>query len=258
MAPKGMRAVGSRGAPVQRPFARRRVLLSRCLKRYYGLIRDSPRLPSTHVLVRWVFAQRPASRASPLYSTCVCQRAAFRTPTDRTAAPGCCFAVRISLRHLCTGSASAFPRTPVLTRSAFRGCKVRFMLRPAGLLALHRQGLLHPRLHLPGSPLKMSDMTTRVNSQFPRPDLHRQHTQHCGLRAEIAEDAEDGIFFSTNQRINESTDQRINGSTVHRVFNGASVSTDQLPSTNRQFQRMHAVPGGRPFLIDPARLPFIR
>jgi hypothetical protein len=37
-----------------------------------------------------------------------------------------------------------------------------------------------PRSRLP----RMSSMTTRAHSQFPRPDLHRQHTQRCGLQTE--------------------------------------------------------------------------
>ena len=39
----------------------------------------------------------------------------------------------------------------------------------------------------PESPPQMSSMTTRAHSQLPRPDLHRQHTQHCGLRPETAD-----------------------------------------------------------------------
>ena len=74
-------------------------------------------------------------------------------------------------------SARRFP-----TRFVFRGCKVRLMLRPADLLAPHRPGLLHSSFHLQSRLFEMSNMTTRVYSQFPRPDLHRQHAQHCGLR----------------------------------------------------------------------------
>jgi len=50
---------------------------------------------------------RPRPRGSPIYSTCPSPRAASRTPADRTAACGCRFTVRSSLRPLCTGSASA-------------------------------------------------------------------------------------------------------------------------------------------------------
>jgi len=66
---------------------------------------------------------------------------------------------------------------------AFRGSKVRFMLRPGRLLALHRQGRLRPSFH-PMSHLRgTSDITTRANSQFPRPIFHRLDTQPYGLQA---------------------------------------------------------------------------
>ena len=134
---------------------------------------------------RRVFALRPAPRGSPLYSTCVCPRAAFRTPVDQVGAFGCCFPTRSSLRPLYMGSASTAPRTPVLTRFVFRGCKVRLMLRPDNLFTLHRQGFLRSSFHLRSRLQKMSNMTTWADSQFPRPDSHRQHTQRCGLRTEV-------------------------------------------------------------------------
>ncbi len=66
--------------------------------------------------------------------------------------------------------------------SSFRGCKVRFMLRPGQLLALHQQGLLlssfHPMSHLNGT----SSITTRANRQFPWPVFHRLDTQPYGLQ----------------------------------------------------------------------------
>ena len=66
--------------------------------------------PADLCLRRRVFACRPAPRGSPLYSTCVCRRAAFRTPVDRVGALGCCFPTRTSFRRLCNGSASTSPR----------------------------------------------------------------------------------------------------------------------------------------------------
>ena len=174
MAPKGRCAswVGrlSSGPPVQRPFARQRVVLSRSLKRYYGLICASRSLPPIYCLRRRVFACRPAPRGSPLYSTCVCQRAAFRTPADRAALavpapPIQAFVEFVTTQH---------PHFRALTGScaiASRGCKVRFMLRPTGLLALHRPGLLHSSFHLRSHLPEMSSMTTRANSQFPAAGL---------------------------------------------------------------------------------------
>ena len=104
-------------------------------------------------------------------------RAVFHTPADRTV-NGCSNSVRVSLRPNMKGSASAMVHASRFTRGgSFRGCKVRFMLRPDQLLALHRQGLLrssfHPMSHLTGT----SNMTTRANNQFPRPDFHRLDKQ---------------------------------------------------------------------------------
>lgn len=57
-----------------------------------------------------VFAFRLTPRGSPLYSACPSLRATSLTPADRSAASGCCFADRHSLRHHPMGSASASPR----------------------------------------------------------------------------------------------------------------------------------------------------
>lgn len=145
--------------------------------------------PADLCIRRQVFASQPAVRGSPLLSTRVCQRAAFLTPTDQAGAFGCYFPARRSLRRYPNGSASVSSAHTGSHAVVSRGCKVRLMLRPADLLALHRQGLLlssfHLRSHLP----EMSSMTTRVHSQFPRPDLHRQHAQHCGLRRTLTDEA---------------------------------------------------------------------
>ncbi len=136
-----------------------------------------------------VFALRPRPRGSPLLSACPSLRAASLTPADRSAALGCCWADRDSLHHLLTGSASA-RSTPVGSRVvASRGCRVRFMLRPGALLALHRPGLLHSSFRPVGHPSGASSITTWANNQFPRPDLHRLDTQPCGLRQKEAKQA---------------------------------------------------------------------
>src|ERR1022692_3131323 len=61
------------------------------------------------------------------------------------------------------------------------------MLRPEGLLAPHRQGLLLSSFRRLDRSKPASRITTRANSQFPRPDLHRQETRHYGLRTRDAE-----------------------------------------------------------------------
>jgi len=91
------------------------------------------------------------ARGSPIYSLLLCLRAALRTPVDRMAASGCtspsalAFAIFVVARH------PHIPLTSVLAWVVSRGCKIRLMLRPEGLHALHRQGLLHSSSHGFGS-----------------------------------------------------------------------------------------------------------
>jgi hypothetical protein len=99
---------GSASHPVQRPLARRRVILSRQVMAYYGLIRGSDSLPPVflHAGIWWVFALGPGTRASLLLSACPSCRAAFLTPADRVVGD-CSMSTRVSLRPVGTGSASA-------------------------------------------------------------------------------------------------------------------------------------------------------
>jgi hypothetical protein len=95
-----------RDRPVQRPLARQRVILSRRVVAYYGLIRGSRSLPTAYVLRRRVFALRPKPGDSLLYSACPSVRAVCRTPADR-AVIAVSNAARGSLRPSVRGSASA-------------------------------------------------------------------------------------------------------------------------------------------------------
>ena len=75
---------------VQRPLARQRVMLSRRVIAYYGLIRASRSLPPAYVLrPRRVFALRPmpgSERVPNLLCVSFLVRAVFRTPADRIGA----------------------------------------------------------------------------------------------------------------------------------------------------------------------------
>ena len=113
IAPGGAIAVLSRrqaaisgDRPVQRPLARQRVVLSRRVLAYYGLIRGSGPLPPAYVLRRRVFALRPRTRDSLLYSAHPSFRAICCTPADRMAFD-CCTSIRVGLRPIPRGSASA-------------------------------------------------------------------------------------------------------------------------------------------------------
>ena len=108
---RARRGHGRRGdsldVPVQRPLARQRVILSRQVIAYYGLIRASRPLLPAYVLRRRVFAFG-RGREVPQFTLRVLLSVPSPVPrrTGRLRL-GCCFAVRGSLRPLRMGSASA-------------------------------------------------------------------------------------------------------------------------------------------------------
>ena len=117
-------------------------------------------------------------RRVPSYSAGLCSRAASHTPATRESAIDCFFLFGISLHPGVTGSAPYWK---------FRGCRVHSfpspqeLLRPASWLASFR-GRLHSSLCRRGRPQSASNMTTWINSQFPRPDFHRRVQRHYGLQ----------------------------------------------------------------------------
>ena|SRR5580700_2525079 len=116
----GVGETALRTLPIQRPLAHQRVVLSRRVTAYYGLIRDSRSLPPTYSFRRRVFALRLRSGGSLLYSACPSARAVCRTPADRVVMAGSS-STRGSLHPSVTGSASAVPRKNRFTR----GCLTR-------------------------------------------------------------------------------------------------------------------------------------
>ena len=61
---------------------------------------------------------------------------------------------------------------------------------PLGLLAPLRRGRLLSSFHLPGHPMGVSSITTRVNNQLPWPDFHRLDKQPYRLQAKVTKDSE--------------------------------------------------------------------
>jgi hypothetical protein len=124
IAPKGAVAAQSRrwaaiprDCPVQRPLARQRVILSRRVNAYYGLIRGSTPFPTAYGFRRRVFALRPRRGDSLLYSACPSVRAVCRTPSDRAVIADSKSA-RGSLRPFVRVSASAAFHAKVGSRVA--------------------------------------------------------------------------------------------------------------------------------------------
>jgi len=169
--------------PVQRPLAPHWVLLSQRIFAYYGLIRASRPLLSAYFLRPAGLC--PSGRVNERVPTLLC----VSVPSCRLPYPGrpqrplvtvpwppaLAFANPVEARRL-------LHRAHRFTRVRFRGCKVRLMLRPEELFALHRKGLLRSSFHLPSHLVEASSIATRANSQFPRPVFHRQDTQPYGLQ----------------------------------------------------------------------------
>jgi hypothetical protein len=105
---------------IQRPLARHRVMLSRRVIAYYGLIRASESLPATYGFVVGAAAPKEIglrweSRGSPIYSAGLCSRAASLTPVTR----------RVQMT-VASSSVLAFACALQVRRShwTFRGCRV--------------------------------------------------------------------------------------------------------------------------------------
>ena len=123
---------------IQRPLARHRVMLSRRVIAYYGLMRASESLPAAYGFAAGAAAPKEnglrwESRGSPIYSAGLCSRAASHTPATRRVRLTVSFLFGISLHPGVTGSAPHWK---------FRGCRVHSfpspqeLLRPASWLAL--------------------------------------------------------------------------------------------------------------------------
>jgi hypothetical protein len=115
---------------------------------------------------------------SAIRSVGLCSRAASLTPVAPKGANDCCFLLGFSLHLLVTGSATT------LVVSRLQGSLRAYfalMLRPASWLALLSRTFMFD-FRWPGDPEPTSNITTWINSQFPRPDFHRQVRRHYGLR----------------------------------------------------------------------------
>ena len=175
---------------VHRPLARRRVLLSRRVFAYYGLIRASLPLPPIYVLDGGPLPFHRARAGVERFPNLLCLSVSF-VPPSLPRQTG-----RLPLA-IASSPTLAFPQFPggrplpchaIRSQHGLRsrGCKVRFMLRPGRLLALHRSGRLRSSFHLRSRLREASNITTRANSQFPRPDFHRLDRQPYGLRGNSA------------------------------------------------------------------------
>ena len=174
--------------PVQRSLAPLWVILSHWLFAYYDLIRASRRLPSVYVLsggsspygLVWAASEKVPNLSClsfPIVPSSVPRRLGdfFRLLLHRPLWPSPSLH-KVGVRV----STLAGPMRGLRNEAAkFASC-----YGPMRLLALLRQGRLRSSFHLLGHPLGMSNITTRANNQFPRPDLHRLDKQPYRLHAE--------------------------------------------------------------------------
>jgi hypothetical protein len=142
--------------PVQRPLARRRVMLSLRVNAYYGLIRNSQPLPSTYGLydgslsygLVWTGIERLPNLLRVSFSS-VPPSGPRRTKRLQST---------VASSLILAFAPSAWARHPQFRHAgseADRVTRLQSSLKcygPAGLLALHRQGLLLPSFHPPKSP----------------------------------------------------------------------------------------------------------
>ncbi len=177
-----------RNHPVQRSLAPQRVMLSRRIHAYYDLIRASPPLPLVYGLSSGslpIGLLRAGEEKVPNLS---CLSFPI-VPSSVPRRPGDC--MRLLLHRPLWPSPNLQKvgiRVPTLAGPT-RGlrneaAKFASCYGPMELLALHRQGHLRSSFHLLGHPSGVSNITTRANNQFPRPDLHRLDKQPYRLHAD--------------------------------------------------------------------------
>jgi len=143
----------SQGAPVQRPLARQRVMLSRRVLAYYGLMGASQSRPPIYVLddgpspygLVWAGSERVPHLLCLSVSSVPpsVPRRTRRLQLAVASPPSLAFTSSAQARHPQT-HAGRFSRG-----QRNEAAKFTFCYGPVELLALHRQGRLHSSFHLP-------------------------------------------------------------------------------------------------------------
>ena len=186
--------------PVQRSLAPQRVMLSRRIIAYYDLIRASHSLMPVYGLSSRSLPYGLVWAGNEKVPNLSCSSVPI-VPSSVPRRPGDFF--RLLLHRPLWPSPSLQKvgiRMSTLT-GLIRGlrneaAKFTSCYGPTELLALHRQGRLLSSFHLLGHPWGVSNITTRVNNQFPWPDFHRLDKQPYRLRAKAQRrQARKKIFF---------------------------------------------------------------
>jgi len=170
-----------RDHPVQRSLAPQRVMLSRRIPAYYDLIRASLPLPPVYGLSSGFLPVGLLRAGEEKVPNLSCLSFPIVPSSVPRRLSDC---IRLLLHRSLWPSPSlqevgARVPTPAGPMRGWRNEAAKFALcyGPMELLALHRQGRLRSSFHLLGHPSGVSNITTRANNQFPRPDLHRLDKQ---------------------------------------------------------------------------------
>ena len=110
-------------------------------------------------------SQGGGSRASPIYSLGLSRRATSPTPVDHEGYQWLLHPPRLWPSPWCDGLG--------IHIVLFRGCRVRFMLRPGRFASPPFEDVYFRACTQAGRPVQVSNITTWAHSQFPRPDFHR-------------------------------------------------------------------------------------
>jgi hypothetical protein len=185
-----------RDNPVQRSLAPQRVMLSHRIIAYYDLIRASLPLPPVYVLSSGSLPYGLVWAGNKKVPNLSCLSFPI-VPSSVPRRLGDC--LRLLLHRPLWPSPSSHKvgaRLSTLAGSWRGSCneaaKFASCYGPMELLALLRQGRLRSSFHLLGHPLGMSNITTRANNQFPRPDFHRLDKQPYRLQTKSTK--EENIF----------------------------------------------------------------
>src|SRR5881396_619276 len=178
----------SQGAPVQRPLARQRVMLSRRVLAYYGVMGASQSRPPIYVLddgpspygLVWAGSERVPHLLCLSVSSVPpsVPRRTRRLQLAVASPPSLAFTSSAQARHPQT-HAGRFSRG-----QRNEAAKFTFCYGPVELLALHRQGRLHSSFHLPSHLHRDVEYHYAGKQPIPATGLSPADKQHYGLQAD--------------------------------------------------------------------------
>jgi len=173
--------------PVQRSLAPQRVMLSRRIIAYYDLIRASRSLPPVYGLSSGSLPYGLVWAGNEKVPNLSCLSFPIVPSSVPRRLDDCSWLLLHRLLWPSPPSQKVGVRTLTLAGSSRESCyheaaKFTLCYGPMRLLAPLRLGRLLSSFHLLGHPLGVSNITTRANNQFPRPDFHRLDKQPYRLR----------------------------------------------------------------------------